>query len=91
MIKGVLGLGAADPAEVRRGELLVREFGGILDAHLAGRGWICGEALSLADIAVAAPLAATVPAKLPVGELSHLQRWFDRMQGLEAWKRTAIA
>jgi glutathione S-transferase len=90
VIKGILGFGAADPAEVRRGEQLVREFAGILDAHLAGRGWICGDALSLADIAVAAPLAATMPAKLPVGELGNLQRWFDRVQTLEAWKRTAL-
>jgi glutathione S-transferase len=68
----------------------VREFPGVLDAHLAGRDWICGDALSLADFAIAAPFAATVPAKLPVGELSHLQRWFAAVQRLEAWKRTAL-
>ncbi|MHB8816166.1 MAG: glutathione S-transferase family protein [Steroidobacteraceae bacterium] len=89
-VKGLVGLGAADPAEVRRGEQLVREFGGILDAHLAGRDWICGSALSLADIAIAAPLAATGPAKLPVTDLSNLQRWFAAMQTLEVWKRTAL-
>jgi glutathione S-transferase len=89
-IKGLIGLGAADPAEVRRGEQLVRDFGGILDAHLAGRDWICGNSLSLADIAIAAPLAATVPAKLPVTDLSNLQRWFAGMQTLEVWKKTAL-
>jgi glutathione S-transferase len=89
VIKGMVGLGAADPAEVRRGEQLVREFGGILDAHLAGRDWICGDALSLADIAMATPLAATVPAKLPVADLDNVQRWFAGMQTLEAWKKTA--
>jgi len=91
VIKGILGLGAADPAEVRRGEQLVREFAGVLDAHLTGRDWICGEALSLADIAVATPLAATVPAKLPVTDLPNLQRWFARMQTLEVWKKTSAA
>jgi glutathione S-transferase len=90
VIKGILGLGAAEPAELRRGEQLVREFAGVLDAHLAGRDWICGDALSLADFAIAAPFAATVPAKLPVGDLSHLQRWFAAVQRLEAWKRTAL-
>lgn len=90
VIKGVLGLGAADPAEVRRGEQLVREFGGILDGHLAGRDWICGDALSLADIAIAAPLAAIAAAKLPVGDLSNVQRWFAQVQRLEAWTRTAL-
>lgn len=80
VIKGMLGLGAADPAEIQRGEQLVREYAGILDAHLSDRDWICGEALSLADLAIAAPLAATVPAKLPVAELSHLRRWFGQVQ-----------
>lgn len=91
VIKGILGLGAADPAELRRGEQLVREFAGVLDAHLGGRDWICGEALSLADLAVATPLAATVPARLPVTDLPNLQRWFARMQTLEVWKKTAAA
>jgi glutathione S-transferase len=89
VIKGLLGAGAPDPAEVRRGEQLVREIGGVLDAHLAGREWICGDAVSLADIAIAAPLAATQPAKLPVTDLANVQRWFARMQTLDAWQRTA--
>ncbi|HZT02848.1 MAG TPA: glutathione S-transferase family protein [Steroidobacteraceae bacterium] len=88
VIKSVLALGAADPAEVRRGEGLVREFAGILDAHLASCGWICGEALSLADFAIAAPLSTAVPAKLPISDLTHLQRWFAQVQALEAWKKT---
>jgi glutathione S-transferase len=91
VIKGVLGLGAADAAEVRRGEQLAREFGGILDAHLAGRDWISGDGLSLADIAIATPLAASVPAKLPLTDLGNLQRWFARVQTLEVWKKTAMA
>lgn len=91
VVKGMLGLGAADPAEVQRGEALVREYGAVLDAHLSGREWISGEALSLADFAIAAPLAATVPAKLPVEHLANLRRWFDRMQSLEVWKKTAVS
>lgn len=91
MVKGILGLGAADPAEVRRGEGLVREFAGILDAHLSGRDWISGDALSLADISIAAPFASTVPAKLPVTDLKNVQRWFGAMQTLEVWKKTAPA
>lgn len=91
VIKGMIGLGAADPVELRRGEQLVREVGGILDAHLAGHEWVCGDALSLADIAIATPLAATVAAKLPVGELSNVRRWFADVQKLEAWQKTALS
>lgn len=88
-VKGLLGLGAADPAEIRRGEQLVRDFRGILDAHLASREWVCGDGLSLADFAIAAALDCTVPAQLPVTELRHLQRWFAQTQALEAWQKTA--
>jgi hypothetical protein len=58
VIKGLLGLGAADTAEVRRG--------------------------------IATPPATTVPAKLPVGHLIHLQRWFEQMQAPEVWQKTAL-
>lgn len=90
-IKALLGLGGPDPAEVKRGEGLIREFAGILDAHLAGRDWMCADALSLADLSIAAPLADTARAKLPVTEFGHLQRWFARVQGLEAWEKTEPA
>ncbi len=90
-IKELLGLGGPDPAEIGRGEGLIRELAGILDAHLAGRDWICGDALSLADLSIAAPLADTERARLPVTALGNLQRWFARMRGLDAWKKTAPA
>lgn len=39
-IKPLAGLGDTDPREVARGEQLVKEYGGILDGHLADREWI---------------------------------------------------
>ena len=87
-IKGLLGLGSPDPAEIRRGEEQMREFGGVLDAHLAQRAWICGETLTLADLAIAAPLADLARARLPVEGFAHLQRWFAGVQALDAWKST---
>ncbi len=85
-IKGLLGLGAPDPAIVARGEELVREFGGVLDAHLAQREWICGDALTLADFAIAAPLADIARARLPVEGFTNIQRWFAGVRALGAWK-----
>ena len=51
-------------------------------------GWICGQALTLADLAIAAPLADTERAKLPVAQFANLQRWFAGLRRLDAWKRT---
>lgn len=94
-IKGMIGLGGPDPAEVKRGEDLVREFGGVLDAHLAGRVWICGSGPTLADLAIVTPftswLVAKAPEKFPISEFANLQRWLARVQDLDAWKRTVVA
>lgn len=94
-IKGMIGLGGPDPAEVKRGEDLVREFGGVLDTHLAGRVWICGSAPTLADLAIVTPftglLAATAPEKLPISQFANLQRWLARVQALDACKKTEVA
>lgn len=87
-VKGMIGLGDPDPVEIRRGETLFTELALILDAHLAWRDWISGASLTLADLAIAAPLGEAQRAKLPLAAYANIQRWFDRMQGLEAWKQT---
>ena len=87
-IKGLLGLGAPDAAIVARGEEQMRELGAVLDAHLAQRAWISGDALTLADFAIAAPLADSARARLPVENLAHVQRWFAAVRALDAWTST---
>lgn len=89
VVKPIIGLGDPDPNELKRGERLVTETAGLLDAHLAGRQWICGSDLTLADLSIAAPLMSTVPAKLPVAGFANLQAWFARVQALEAWQKSA--
>jgi glutathione S-transferase len=89
-IKPMIGRGSPDPAEVKRGETQLAEFASVLDAHLAAREWICGSSLTLADLSIAAALGCAVPAKAPVSQYSHMQEWFGRVQGLEAWKKTTV-
>ena len=89
-VKQLIGQGPPDPATVKRGEGLVTELVGILDAHLAGKAWVAQGMLTLADLALAAPLMAIVPAKLPVAGRPNLLAWFDRVQALDAWKKTSL-
>jgi len=88
-IKSLIGIGPADPEEVARGERLLIEAANVLDDHLDNREWICDSGLSLADFAIAAPLADQHSAKLPVTGLPNLQRWLRRVKALDAWKSTA--
>ena len=86
--KGLTGNGGPDPVELARGAEEVQQFATVLDNHLAGRKWVVGNSLTLADFALAAPLMYTQQAKLPVNQYSNLQAWYARVQELDAWKQT---
>jgi glutathione S-transferase len=87
MVKKLIGLGDADPKEVARGEGLVRQFGGVLDGHLAGREWIVGDGLTLADLSIAADLISMERAKLPLADFPNLQAWFARIKARDSWRQ----
>ena len=88
LLKARFNLGAPEPVQVKRQEDSVRTFGSVLDAHLAKRQWVCGSAITIADLAIAAILMWTGPAKFPVQSFGHVQSWFARVKGLDAWKQT---
>jgi glutathione S-transferase len=88
MLKPMLGLGTADPVRVQEAENTFKQHAKVLDNHLAQRELILGSKLSLADFAIAAALATTVPAKLPVAGFSNIQAWFARIEKLPAWQAT---
>jgi glutathione S-transferase len=78
----------ADPVELARGKRDLEKFAGTLDAHLAGRQWLAGDAVSLADYAVAAPLMYKDRARLPLDQYQNLLAWFGRVEQLDAWIQT---
>lgn len=80
----------ADPAEVARGEQLFHAALPILDAHLAGKQWLVGDQLSLADLSLAAGFQAAGPAKFPMDPYANVRGWLERVQALDAWKRTQV-
>lgn len=79
----------ADPVELARGEALFGEFAPVLDAQLAGKQWVTGDTLTLADLSLAAAFALAGPARLPLASHAHLRAWLGRVQELDAWQRTA--
>ncbi len=90
VVKGFLGLGEPDPALVKYGEAQLQMHAKVLDGHLAARTWVAQDRLTLADLALAAPLMALETARLPVGSFQHLARWFARVQELDAWRKTSL-
>ncbi len=85
--KFVTGQGP-DPVEIAKGEEELHQHAAVLDQHLATHQWMSGNALTLADYAVAAPLMYISRANIPVEKYTHLLAWFGRMQQLPAWQQT---
>ena len=67
------------------------KLAGILDARLASQDWLCGNAPTIADIAVAAPMHLHADQKLPLGDHPNLQRWMtERVEALPCWDKTYV-
>ncbi|SFV06387.1 glutathione S-transferase family protein [Pseudoduganella namucuonensis] len=86
--KGYVTGQPADPREEARGGADLEQFASVLDGHLAGRQWVVGDAVTLADIALAAPLMYIGKASLPLSGHANLMAWFARVQLLPAWLQT---
>jgi glutathione S-transferase len=85
-VKGLLGLGAPDPAEIEKGTQRVNAAAAILDAHLRGRKYVCGDRLTLADFAIGSALVLEEMAQLPLGPYAEIKRWGAQLAALPAWQ-----
>jgi glutathione S-transferase len=64
----------------------------ILDARLAKLKWLSGDGVTIADIAVAAPMHLHALQRLPLADHPNLKRWMtEGIEQLPSWKRTQDA
>ena len=65
---------------------------GILDARLARSKWLAGDGVTIADIAVAAPMHLHASQRLPLADHPNLKRWMtEGIEQLSSWKKTQAA
>jgi glutathione S-transferase len=89
-VKPLMG-GATDQALLDSGAENFALRAGVLDARLASSRWLCGDAPTIADIAVAAPMHLHAWAGLPLDNHPNLKRWMTtQVEQLPAWKATNI-
>ena len=60
-----------------------------LEAQLAGRAFLCGPELTIADLSVAGMTTYFRYAAFPSGAWPNLAAWLARIESLEAWKASA--
>jgi glutathione S-transferase len=61
---------------------------GILDARLARSKWLVGDNVTIADIAVAAPMHVHKWQRLPLNDHPNLERWMADVERLPCWQKT---
>lgn len=62
---------------------------GILDAQLAKTKWLTGDEVTIADIAVAAPMHLWQAQRLPLDSHPNLKRWMtEQIENLPCWQKT---
>ena len=59
----------------------------VLEGHLSGRDWLVGDAMTTADLSVAAMLCYREESKLPLGNVPGIDAWLDRVSSRESWQR----
>lgn len=88
LIKPRMQLGDPDRRLVTMVSADLQLIAGVLDRHLDGRDYIVGDAVTLADYAAASHLTFAEAAKLPLGRFRNITAWYERIEGLEPWKKS---
>lgn len=90
MSKGVLGLGAPDPAFIARGEQNFVRFAAVLEGHLQGRTWLMGDRLTIADFSIGGLVPTAERLGLLVARFSEIRRWYDGLASLPGWREAVV-
>ena len=89
-VKPLLG-DKPDPAVLAGESDNFHKLAGILDARLGAQPWLCGDGVTIADIAVAAPMHLHGWAELPLSDHPNLVEWMtQRVEQLPCWKATHV-
>ncbi|WP_233842003.1 glutathione S-transferase family protein [Dyella sp. 2HG41-7] len=86
LIKQAVGMGEPSAAAVEEATKFYKRFAGVLDAHLAGRKYLLGDRLTIADFGAGTLLPWTKEAKLPLEEFANIARWHERLMEIPAWR-----
>ncbi|HEY4056846.1 MAG TPA: glutathione S-transferase family protein [Kofleriaceae bacterium] len=90
VMKGMMGMGAADEAKVQENLKSFRRWAAVLDGALAGKQYLVGNTLTVADLTLASSLRYAKQSEVPLAEFGNIESWFGRITALDGWKETSV-
>lgn len=88
-VKKLTNQGPADAAAVAKALDAFNRDARVLDNHLGKQPYLVGSGLTLADFSIAASLAYSQQADIPLGQFPRAREWFARIVALPAWREAA--
>ena len=82
------GITEPDQAALAKGAELFHRAAKVLDGQLAGRKFVTGAALTLADFSLGAAMNIAEMAHYPVEPYAEIKRWYAGLRALPAWQKT---
>ena len=76
------------PAAIAQGTETFHRVATVLDRQLAGRKFVVGDALTLADFSLGATMNLADAACFPIAPYGEIKRWYAALRALPAWERT---
>jgi len=90
LLKPLLGK-ETDEGRVEEAMAKFRRHAQALDDHLKEKNWLVGDAMTLADLAVAANLTYAEATDMPMNEFPNVARWYAGIEALPEWQATRPA
>jgi glutathione S-transferase len=87
VVKRLAHLGPANEAEVAKAEPDFHKYAGVLDGQLAGKRWVTGDSLTVADFSIGAWMVYGGQAGFPLDNYPEITRWYAGLVALPAWKK----
>jgi glutathione S-transferase len=88
VVKGLFKMGPPDEAVIKTAQEQVKRFYGVLETCLAGKTYLVGERLTIADLSVACAFTFADMVGVPLGDFPNIKAWLARISALDAWKKT---
>jgi glutathione S-transferase len=91
VVKPNFNLGVTNPSVVEMMQDSLKRFSTVLDRHMAGRDYLVGDAITLADYSMIHAEGFKEAIPFDWSPYAHLNAYFERMRRVEHWARTAPA